>query len=68
MKYQATIEIGNLVSAPEKLKVIKKGQWVSVDGNKGRFVGVRPSGVIHIIWPETVGRKNVNKILSRIGR
>jgi hypothetical protein len=66
MKYQATIEIGAMLNAPEKLVNIKKGQWVTVDGNKGRWVGVRPSGVIHIIWPMTVGRKNVNRILALV--
>jgi hypothetical protein len=64
MKFRKSIEIGEMVCMnPPFLPKLQVGQWITVSGNPGRFVGVSPGNVVWIVWPNTVGRKNVNKAM-----
>lgn len=64
MKFRKSIEIGEMVCMnPPFLPHMQTGQHITVDGNPGRFVGVSPGGVIWNVWPNTVGRKNVNNAI-----
>lgn len=51
MKYQKPINIWNVVPA-SRIKDIQPGQWVYAGdkGDKGIFLGVKPSGVIVCAW------------------
>lgn len=55
MRFRRAIEIGVMCfGAHPFLPRMQVGQWVKVDGQLGRWVGVSRGGVVWILWPRTV--------------
>jgi hypothetical protein len=43
-------------NAPEALAGLRPGQWISYDGTRGRFMGVK-NGCAWIAWGSTASRR-----------
>jgi len=56
MRYTKTVTVDE---AHEKGWKFQRGQWISNGGGKpGRFVGLRDSGSVWVVWPSRDGRED----------
>lgn len=52
MRYLPTTDLSNCLMALRLGRFrLQRGQWVTVDGSLGRYIGVSAAGVIWIDWP-----------------
>jgi len=48
MRYQPTLDIWNLTT--DQRARLQPGQWVTAGGNKGIYLGTKPSGTEVVAW------------------
>lgn len=68
MKFRKTVDLTEMLWHPTFLPKMQVGQAVAVNGEKGRFVGVTKAGTIWIVWPNTVGPKNVSSAIKTMNQ
>lgn len=53
MRYTATVKI----SRASELKGLHAGQWISMDGARGRFMGIGDGGSVWVAWGSTATKR-----------